>query len=419
MAMLVCYTPAAESDKVPCIGLPLSKSLAARVLTVSALSGKDWHGSLPDAADTIVLRDAFAAASGSGLGCPVDVWLGDGAASLRFFIAAAASVAGWEVKVDCSGQLRRRPLSTLVETLRSLGASIDYLAAPGECPLYIKGKRLAAPLPLEVDSSASSQFLSAMMLAAPLWRGGVCLKPAGERIVSFPYVAMTAAVMRKAGVGVSFNRGISVGEGEYGDLGGYVIEPDWSAASYIYEYVLLSGRPVRIQGLISPSVSLQGDSACDSLFRRVGVEGHFDRDGAVVGLADGECPDCFEADMTDVPDLVPAIAVGLALRGIRFRLSGVGHLQYKESRRLDALRNGLSCLGLEIGGDDSLLEYDGCPAGCVSGVAKIEVCGDHRMAMAFAMAAVAGRDVALSDPSVVGKSFPRFWEEMKKLSVYI
>lgn len=405
------------------IDLPLSKSIAARTLVCEALGRREISDSLisllpllPDCRDTRDLYRALAAVADAGPDF-VKVDCGEGAATLRFFVAVAAATERLTVEVDCAEGLRRRPLKTLLDALRTLGADIE-----GEgCPLRIRGRRLRGGA-LTLDSSVSSQYASALMMIAPTMEKPLRIRFTGGKVVSFPYLEMTARVMARYGIAVDLSDdGFTVAPGEYLPSRQVDIEPDWSAASFFYEYALIRGEGswVRIRRLVEPSESCQGDAACGRLFSEAGIETRLDGGGATLfcrkmgDVAVGE-PLCF--DLGDTPDLVPSIAVGLCLAGIPFRLSGVGHLKYKECDRSEALRRGLSVLGYHIICGEDVMEWRGerCELD-PDGV--IDVYGDHRMAMAFAMAAVRTGSVRLSDPQVVGKSFPNFWHEIEKIGL--
>lgn len=408
-----------EAQREP-IDLPLSKSIAARALVCEALGRREISdsllGRLPDCRDTRDLCRALRSVADHGAD-PVKVDCGEGAATLRFFVAVAAATEGLCVLVDCAEGLRRRPLKTLLDALRTLGADIE-----GDgCPLLIRGRRLRGG-EIELDSSVSSQYASALMMIAPTMAAPLRIRFAGGKVVSAPYLHMTAKVMARYGSGCGFfTDGVAAGRGEGCCPPGVDMEPDWSAAAFFYEYALIRGvgSEVRIRRLVEPSKSLQGDSDCVRLFAEAGVVTRFEADGGATIFCRkrrDSLKDSLSMDLGDTPDLVPSLAVGLCLAGIPFRLRGVGHLIYKECDRSEALRAGLSKFGYHIICGEDVMEWRGerCepdPEGV------IDVYGDHRMAMAFAMAAVGTVSVRLSDPQVVGKSFPAFWREIEKIGL--
>lgn len=377
------------------VELPRSKSMSARALVLDYISG--GNGRIPHLAecdDTAELQAALAQLRSRGRN---DVYnLGLGATSLRFFTALAASIPGFKGVVDAAPALRGRPLRPLLNALRAAGADIRCLQRPDSPPLLIRGKKLS-PAGVTVDSSLSSQYASALVLASPLWTG--LWTPAGENLDTMrsrSYLDMTLA-MRSA-----WAEGAPV-----------EIEADWSAAAFFYEYALLHpGVPLYMPGLKMPESSLQGDAECARLFGRLGVVTVATGGGVVaMGRHLGE-GSLFSADMSNVPDLVPPLVCGLVARGMPFELSGVANLRVKECDRLEALRAEWAKAGgvLEVG-SDSLSFGGGCRA------SNLPVCfstwGDHRIAMAFAVVARVLPACSVSDPAgVVSKSFPGFYAQL-------
>lgn len=230
---------------------------------------------------------------------------------------------------------------------------------------------------VSVDCSVSSQFASAMLLVSHLWENPYTPVRAGE-VVSRPYLDMTIRMVR-----------------QFEDLAArhcdvYAIEPDWSAASYFYEFALLHPETdFVLKNIVSPEMSLQGDARCAELFANPGGE----------------------VDMNATPDLVPALAVGLCRAGIHFRFTGVAHLRHKECDRLDAITGELAKAGyrLEVGEDSLAWSGEHCEA--LPG-AVFDSHGDHRIAMALWAAGFCN----INGKEAVTKSFPAFYREMDKLS---
>lgn len=386
------------------IRLPESKSIAARLLTASLLSGcnPERINNLPECDDTDKLLSAVKAI---GEGGKVSIDIGEGGTTFRFLLSAVASIPGSDVEMKLSRGLASRPVMPLVEALRSMGAEIE---GAGE-EYQIKGRPLQGG-EIEIDGSVSSQFISSLMLAAPYWEKGATIRIVGSA-VSASYLRMTAAIMSALGAKVEFSDGmrhIRIERGGYHFPDSLSVEKDWSGASYFFEEEYLRGfetgdspdfdKLEKDLGLTSPEVSLQGDSRCGDLFRR---------------LYETSIGETFSADMNDTPDLVPALLIAGVVSGKRMELNGIGHLRFKESDRLSALQRELGKLGytieIETGGT---LRYDGkrlinkdCDAERVS----ISTYGDHRIAMAFAPLAKRG-EVVIEHPEVVDKSFPGFWD---------
>lgn len=422
---LIKYDSAAESQLVT---LPLSKSMATRVLTVSFLSGSSVDiKELPDCDDCrnlesalSMLREVLDKQNRCTHKSPVRINIGAGAAPFRFFLALTAVTSGIMVEIETDEQLRRRPVAPLIDALRSLGADIEYCDREGYPPLLVNGRKLEGGA-VEIDGSVSSQFVSALMMVAPVCRRGLVIKLIGGIAISLPYIEMTAQVMRCFGIDpIVDSDSIVIKSGEYKAPTAFAIEPDWSAASYFYERALLGAPfPVRLKALTQPRYSMQGDAMCCSLYKYLGVDTVWNSDGTVTltgvtakikALRDAGVT--VELDLGNVPDLVPSLAVSLCGAGLPFRFTGIAHLRHKECDRLYALAEELGKMGylVEAGADSLSWKGRRCP---VADNEPVEVYGDHRMAMAFAPIACVRSWVSINSPEVVGKSFADFWQQIE------
>jgi len=389
--------------------LPLSKSESARRLVIDFIAG--GAGALADASrlaechDIEVLRRALEM---SGHADSID--LGASGTALRLLAALYAATPGVRCRLTGSDSLRQRPLAPLVDALREMGASITYCVREGFAPIEIEGRRLRGG-DITLDASVSSQFVSALMLASPLMESPLRIATPGRRSSS-PYLKMTAGMMTAAGVPAEVDPdGVSVSSGSYRVVDADV-ERDWSAAAFWYEIAALTAGWVTLPGLREKS--LQGDSLAASLFERLGVITEFTAEGA--GLS--ATPDLFsrlEADMSDTPDMVPALAVTAALAGIPFELSGVANLRHKECDRLAALRDELAKIGIPVTIEkyDDLLRWDGTRLP-VREIPVFDSHADHRMAMALAPVAVFIPGTVIKDAGCVAKSYPGFWQQLQQ-----
>ena len=403
------------------INIPGSKSIAARSLVCRLLGGHDTVlTNLPDCGDTQgMLRLTESVRHGVATGEPVTVDIGEGGTTFRFGMAACASIPGLDITLTGSKRLMERPHATLIDALRKMGADLTQM--PEKCSIHISGRELSGG-DIELDGSVSSQYLSALMLAAPVWRHDTTIRLKGA-VVSRPYIEMTAGVMRAFGASVRcqisetrFQRPdfgdhiseVAVRATGYAQCARYYIEGDWSGASYFYETRLIMealGKAIldfAMPSLKAPAESLQGDSRVAAIFAEA-TERLRSGDGALTVL-----------DLNDAPDLVPAVAVGLCIAGIHFRINGVAHLRHKETDRMAAISAELRRLGYVIHTGEDSMEWTGdrCEP---ERNPMIRTYQDHRMAMAFAPAIVAVKEIAIEDPNVVGKSFPNFWREIEKL----
>ena len=383
--------------------LPTSKSISNRALMIAALCGGDpqvLHPALCD--DTAVMVDALSRQEG-------DINVGAAGTAMRFLTAYFATREGMTVTLDGVERMRHRPIGPLVDALRSLGAHIEYLGQEGFPPLQIAGSAMHGGN-ITMAGDVSSQFISAVMMILPAIGGG-SIQLTGN-IVSAPYIHMTAAVMRSMGATVDFTGStIAVGNGYKGN--DIVVEADWSAAAPWYALAaLLPQSSITLQGLTADSI--QGDARLVDLGSRLGIASRFDAHG--VTLDTSRFIDCCcsnFADMAATPDLVPSWAVLMCLLERSFRMTGVRTLRLKESDRIEALRQELFKLGyvLKIEGEDAISWY-GERVAVTTQPPVIDTHGDHRMAMAFAPAAVRFPGLIIRDADVVSKSYPAYWRHL-------
>ena len=387
------------------IALPTSKSISNRALLIAALCGNQpsvLHPALCD--DTSVMVEALSCTGG-------DINVGAAGTAMRFLTAYFATREGITITLDGVERMRQRPIGPLVDALKSLGAQIDYLGNEGFPPLRVTGRTMHGG-DVVMDGSVSSQFISAVMMILPAIGGGR-IQLTGD-IVSMPYIQMTAAVMRDMGGDVEIGHdNITVGKGYTGnDL---MVEADWSAAAPWYALAaLLPQSHLTLDGLVPDSI--QGDAHLVELGAKLGIHSRFGTTGVTLDTSHfiGCCCSCF-ADMSGTPDLALQWAVLLCLLERSFRMTGIRTLWHKESNRVEALRDELLKLGyvLKIDGEDAILWYgDRVPAGQQPPV--INTHGDHRIAMAFAPAAVRFPGLIIQDAEVVTKSYPSYWRHLEQ-----
>ena len=390
------------------VSLPPSKSIGARALVLNYLAGST------DNTDAVACCDdtrTLAAILAEGLptdGSTIDV--GPAGTAMRFLTALCAASQGVDCTITGSERMLKRPIAPLVHVLRMLGADIEYVGADGFPPLRIKGRRLSGGS-VDIDASESSQYVSALMMAAPLLDAPLTIRLLGN-VQSMPYISMTAQMMRKRGVVVDFDRDKVEISCPNGLRAVAEAEPDWSAAAFWYEIAAVTAGWVTISGLYKVG-SLQGDSQVAALFERLGVLTEYTEEGAELSAT----PDLYnslDADLTDMPDAVPALVVTCCLVGIPFRLSGLGALHHKECDRLEALKAEMAKLGcmLEIEGYGTILSWDGRRVP-VSSLPVFDTYADHRMAMALAPVAVFVPGIVVRDAGVVSKSYPDFWTQFQ------
>ena len=419
MGVMYLDFPNREIDAT--IQLEGSKSLSNRALIIRALCDRpfDIQG-LSEAEDTQRLRIALEQFLHPLPQATFDA--GHGGTTLRFLAAFLALQPGQYILTG-SERLQARPVGPLIEALRQLGANIQYLGEEGYPPLRIEGLTYSGVNEIYISADVSSQFLSALAMIAPRLPEGLVLIPKGA-MVSRSYFDMTLRMMGHFGIKWTEENGrIHIPAQSYHPTP-YRIEADWSAASYYYSLAILSDKAsIRLDGL--QENSLQGDRVIADLAREFGVETSYLKDGVHLEKQAAQQPETFEHNFVQCPDIAQTMAVVAALTGTSSFFSGLETLRIKETDRVAALQSELTKLGSALvqlparfspvsGKQYWLIDQPGQ----VEGTPTIATYQDHRMAMAFAPAALLGR-IGIEDPEVVQKSYPGFWEDMKRCGMRV
>ena len=404
------------------IELPASKSVSNRALLLQALCPSRRYdiGNLAVCDDTDHMLQGVEDKR-AGATC-IDI--GATGTAMRFLTAYLAITEG-ETVITGSERMQQRPIGTLVEALRTLGADIAYVNKEGYPPLRICGKRLQGGS-LEIEAGISSQYISALLMVAPCLADGLTLHLKGC-IASRTYIELTLDLMRRYGAVAEWtdDHTISVAPGQYEDTP-LTVEGDWSAASYWYELAAIAahwGHDVDITLPALISNSRQGDRVVAELFEPLGVKTTYTDEG--VRLTTGNRHRTtdnsefriqdLELDFSHCPDIAQTLAVTCCLLGIPYIFKGVHSLRIKETDRVAALIAELRKLGFVLRAEgDELLIWDGtrCEPEASPVIATYD---DHRMAMAFAPAALCYGGIEIEHPEVVTKSYPAFWEDLKKI----
>ncbi|CAL9324134.1 3-phosphoshikimate 1-carboxyvinyltransferase [Streptomyces sp. SudanB182_2057] len=332
------------------------------------------------------------------------IWCADAGTAARFLPPLAAAGHG-DFVFTGSDQLTARPVAPLADALRRLGAEV-HTGPDGTLPLRVRAEGLDGG-ELEVDSSLSSQFLSGLLMAAPLLRGGLLLKV--RELVSRPYVDMTIALMRHFGADVAEDApgAFAVRPTGYraADLR---IEPDASTASYFLAAAAVTGRTVTVPGL--GHGSLQGDVRFAEVLERAGARVRRTED-AVSVTGTGTLRGGFDVDMGDISDTFMTLAAIAPLADAPVTIRGIGHARLKESDRIEAVAGNLRALGVRTDtGRDWITVHPGGTS-----PARIACHRDHRIAMAFSVLNLRTGNLTLDDPGCVAKTFPGFHEEFHRL----
>ena len=393
------------------VDLPASKSISNRALIIHALSGGDiLPQNISDCDDTEVIVSALQ-------DMPEEINIKAAGTAMRFMTAYLSLIPGTHVLTGTE-RMKHRPISTLVDALRQLGADIEYTGEQGFPPLRITGKQLPGGN-LDMAGCISSQYISAMLIIGPMMERGLSLHLTSD-IISRPYIDLTLWMMGEFGASAKWvSADTIVVEPKPYKTRDYFIENDWSAASYWYEMVALSDDPeatVRLTGLTDGSK--QGDSVTRYIFSLLGVKTVLEtkKQGVpqtVTLKRNGRCVPKLEYDFVNSPDLAQTFVVTCLAKEIPFHFTGLATLKIKETDRIEALKREARKLGYVIESrNDSELLWNG--ERCEPSDEGIDTYEDHRMALAFAPFALKRPGLAINNPQVVSKSYPKFWEDLKE-----
>jgi 3-phosphoshikimate 1-carboxyvinyltransferase len=411
-----------EDTDVP---LPSSKSISNRLLIMQHIANKKFHlKNISTSDDTVLMRDLLdEIRDNEGTDDEIELNVNNAGTVMRFLMALLSFTDG-QWLLTGSERMKNRPVAPLVNALRSLGASIEYTEMPNYPPVRINGNKELCKTQnamVEIDATLSSQFISAIMMIAPMFQNGLHIVLRGTNKVSVPYIQMTASLMRSCGARVEFidNNNIFA-EGRYCAPENPCIENDWSAASYMYAFLALSDKgTLHLPHLYEDSV--QGDKIIADWFENFGIETVFNHDGIIatkVSSKISRSPRSY--DFTHHPDIAQTIAVVCAGLGLEARITGIHSLKHKETDRIAAVSNELRKLGasVEYNAINDELHLIGGSQGSggngsglrINPKEPIHTYGDHRMAMAFATLAARYSNIKIENPEVVSKSFPDFWD---------
>jgi 3-phosphoshikimate 1-carboxyvinyltransferase len=335
--------------------------------------------------------------------------------AMRFLTAYFAIQEGFDVHLTGSSRMKERPIKILVEALNELGAEISYLEKEGFPPLKIKGKKLTKSK-VSLPANVSSQYISALLLIAPKLENGLELTLEGE-ITSVSYIKMTLALLNKIGVETSFiENKIIVKPKSAIHNSQFIIESDWSSASYWFSISALSEIGTQITLSSFKENSLQGDAVLAEIYRNFGVETVFNTNLMLLRKVENLKPETLNLKLNNSPDIAQTIAVTCFGLGVSCHLTGLHTLKIKETDRLEALKIELTKLGaaISITNDSLILEQ----SENIKPNIRISTYQDHRMAMAFAPLALKV-PIIIENAEVVSKSYPAFWEDVKQIGFTI
>lgn len=418
------YKLSAPSSVKATIQLPASKSISNRALILHALAqGTTPPCNLSDCDDTRVMIKALNENNET-----IDIMA---AGTAMRFLTAYLSVTSGTHLITGTERMQQRPIQILVDALRELGAQIEYAGKVGFPPLRITGRELTGN-EITLKGNVSSQYISALLMIGPVLKNGLRLHLTGE-IISRPYINLTLQLMKDFGARAAWisDSCIEVAPKPYVPVS-YMVESDWSAASYWYQIAALAEEAeIELTGLFRHSY--QGDSRGAEVFARLGIETEFTDRGVLLKKSDADVkksetdiansstalPERLDEDFVDIPDLAQTFVVVCCLLDIPFRFTGLQSLKIKETDRISALKTELRKLGYILHDEqDSILRWEGerCTPEAEPVINTYE---DHRMAMAFAPAAYRFPEMRMADPQVVSKSYPTYWNNLRQAGFVI
>ena len=395
------------------IQLTGSKSECNRALIIKSLSKNLVKvQNLSNAADTVtlnaILADLDTVDTDHNLAKTVDV--GPAGTAMRF-LSAYLSAKNGNFLLTGTERMKQRPIGILAEALKEIGANISYAEKDGFPPLSIKGPLEQTNAQIKIKGDVSSQYLSALLMVAPTLPKGLTLEIEGE-LTSKPYVEMTLAMLAECGISHEWNGNlISIAPQDF-KPSTLIVEPDWSAASYWYSIVALA-KNAKISLPHLRDKSLQGDSQIKSIMEIFGVSTTKTSNG-IAFEKNQEIKDTDKVlDLKTCPDLAQTIVVIAAALGLNMAFTGLETLKIKETDRVAALQNELAKIGVKLIENNLVYTLD-CSKLNFPKKVSIATYEDHRMAMAFAPLALLIEELEIEECNVVEKSYPYFWEDLKK-----
>ena len=387
------------------IFIPGSKSESNRLLILSSLYKNLSLENLSNSDDTNYLFKALSQKNKT-----IDV--GHAGTAMRFLTSLIALQTTREIELKGSDRMHNRPLKILVESLKKIGASIQYLEKDGFPPLLIKPSKLYGGK-ISIDSSVSSQYISSLLLIAPKIKGGLEIELLGEE-TSLPYINMTIVLLKKIGVKIQSEKNIL----KVYDLKNIrplkiSIESDWSSASYYYSVVAMADIGYSIMLSTFKKDSIQGDKIASEIYKSFGVETKFTEKYIILKKVGNNISE-ISLDLSPNPDLAQTICVTCLGLKMKCTLTGLHTLKIKETDRLIALKNELSKFNLNVNITSDSISFDNKSS--LKSIIEINTYDDHRMAMSFACLAVK-TNIIICNPSVVSKSYNSFWLDFEKIGI--
>ncbi|EJF5607683.1 3-phosphoshikimate 1-carboxyvinyltransferase [Salmonella enterica] len=409
------------------INLPGSKSVSNRALLLAALAcGKTVLTNLLDSDDVRHMLNALSAlginytlsadrtrcditGNGGALRAPgaLELFLGNAGTAMRP-LAAAVCLGQNEIVLTGEPRMKERPIGHLVDALRQGGANIDYLEQENYPPLRLRGGFTGGDI--EVDGSVSSQFLTALLMTAPLAPEDTIIRVKGE-LVSKPYIDITLNLMKTFGVEITnhhYQQFVVKGGQQYHSPGRYLVEGDASSASYFLAAGAIKGGTVKVTGI--GRKSMQGDIRFADVLEKMGATITWGDD--FIACTRGELH-AIDMDMNHIPDAAMTIATTALFAKGTTTLRNIYNWRVKETDRLFAMATELRKVGAEV---EEGHDYIRITPPAKLHHADIGTYNDHRMAMCFSLVALSDTPVTILDPKCTAKTFPDYFEQLARMS---
>ena len=391
------------------IKLNSSKSESNRLIIIKALSKEKIEiKNLSNANDTSLLNNLINFNS-------TNTWNAEDAGTSMRFLTSYLSITKNGALLTGTDRMKKRPIKILVEALREIGANILYKEEEGYPPINIKRKIVQKINNIDIRGDVSSQYISSILMIAPKLENGLEINIINP-FYSKSYVKMTLSLMEVFGINYLFSENQIIIKSQNYKGGSYTVESDWSAASYWYSILSINKDIDKINLIGLRNKSLQGDQIIAKIMSLMGIVTNFNDRGIEIRKNNSVC-DYLELDFKDCPDLAQTVLIVAAYHKIKLKIYGVESLKIKETDRLTAMKNELHKIGVSFYKKENFWILDRREKDFPQSV-SIDTYKDHRMAMAFAPLA-SEMDITINNPEVVKKSYPMFWDDMKKVGYSI
>lgn len=393
------------------LNLPYSKSISNRLLIMHCLSKSQLPLThLSDSDDTLLLSNII---SHIAKQTSNTFHTQNAGTTTRFLIALLSTLEG-EWKIEADERMNFRPVIPLIEALKQLGADIEINSETKIFPIKIKGKKLQSEKTIQLNSTQSSQIVSAIAMIAPYCKGGLKIEyPTNQ--TSLSYIEMTLSMMKRYGIEVEKKENIiEIKQGEY-KIEEETFEADWSSASFFYALVAIS----KTHKLFIPQLkenSLQGDKIIAEIFRKsFSIHTTYNQEGAIIEYNPKIEKQPQQIDFTNCPDLFLPVLIADVCTDSKLSYKGLQTLSLKESDRLNNAIKQIEKLNIKTTIKDQVLSIDKSQIHQNKLPILIETYQDHRMAMAFSLLAFKYEGIKIENPDCVSKSFPNYWREVNKI----